>query len=220
MNKNFNFEEFIKPYESDAPKGDSRRTFYEYATNYLVSLNRPILVIETGTMWSSQGAFTMVFADLIKNWTGGKIITIDISEHHLNLSKENTKKYSDVIEYILSDSVGYLSSFEDKERIDLLYLDSYDLDVLDPIPSQIHHLRELLAVYGKLKSEVIIGVDDNLLPGCWLEWKLPNGQVQIFEAGNEIVGKGTLVDRFLRDQGWKSFNDWHQYSLLGYIKNN
>jgi hypothetical protein len=212
----FNFDEFMKPYDKYAPEGDSRRSFYKYATNFLVELNRPIVIVETGTMHGSQGAFTLIFADLIKNWTGGRLITIDISEDHLNLSKQNTKEYSSVIEYILSDSVKYLESISHvSNKIDLLYLDSFDLDVTDPLPSEIHHLRELTAVYSNLSNNVLIGVDDNLMPGNWIEWK-QNGRIEIYHATDKIIGKGTLVDRFLRDNGWSRFNDDKSYCLLGY----
>jgi len=220
MSNNFNFDEFIKPYTEIVPRDDARMPFYEFVCNHLINLNRPILVIETGAMWSIQGAFTLVFADLIKNYTGGKIITIDISEEHLNRAKENTKDFSDVIEYILSDSVEYLSSLtkETMSDIDLLYLDSFDLDALDPLPSEIHHLRELLAVYKHLRQDSIIGVDDNLMPGNWMEWRFPDGQVTRVEATNRIIGKGTLTDRYLRDLNWNRFNDDKSYCLLGYIR--
>lgn len=228
MTNNFNFDEFIKTYTESSETGrpqmlsrdDARIPFYEYVCNRLVGLNRPILVVETGAMWSTQGAFTLVFADLIKNHTGGKIVTIDISEEHLNKAKENTKDFSDVIEYILSDSVEYLSSLtkETMSDIDLLYLDSFDLDALDPLPSEIHHLRELLAVYNHLRQDSIIGVDDNLMPGNWMEWRFPDGQVTTVEATNKIIGKGTLTDRYLRDLNWTRFNDDKSYCLLGYIR--
>lgn len=220
MAKDFNFEDFIRPYTNIVPRNDNRMPFYEYVCNHLINLNRPILVVETGAMWSVQGAFTLVFADLIKNYTGGKIITIDISEEHLNKSKENTKDFSDVIEYVLADSVEYLSSLskETMSQIDLLYLDSFDLDALDPLPSAIHHLRELLSVYDNLRSDVIIGVDDNLMPGNWMEWLFSNGQMTRVEANQMIIGKGTLTDRYLRDLGWSRFNDADPYCLLGYKK--
>lgn len=221
MNNNFNFDDFIKPYDIYVPVGDPRRAFYEHACNFLVSLNRPVLIVETGAMWSIQGAFTLVFADLIKNWTGGRIITVDISEEHLNLAKENTKEFSDVISYILSDSVSYLKSISTSmaDTIDLLYLDSFDLDVFDPMPSQIHHLRELISVYDNLRLDALIGVDDNLMPGNWTEWKHPDGRIEIFSTEKDIVGKGTLVDRFLRDNGWILFNNNYPYTLLGYYRN-
>lgn len=227
--KNFNFDNFIKPYEGHLKKsGFHRLKYYEYIIKKLVRLNKPISVVETGTMWNSlgddQGAFTMIFADLIKNYTGGKIITIDISEQHMNLCKENTKNFSDVIEYVVSDSVEYLSNLSKGfvKKIDLLYLDSFDLDMTDPLPSQIHHLRELSSIYHNLSKNVSIAVDDNLMPNCWIEWFVQNkhlGQEKmIINSYDKILGKGTLVDRFLLDNGWYRLPTIESYTILGFEK--
>lgn len=225
---NFNFNTFIEPYrEALLSSGKSRLDYYEYALNKLYSLNKPITVVETGTMWNgldeNQGAFTLVFADFIKNYTGGKLITIDISEQHMDNCKQFTKKYSDVIEYVVSDSVEFLSSLSDEEcfNIDFLYLDSWDLNMLDPLPSQIHHLRELSAVFHKLSDKVLIAVDDNLMPNCWSTW-FPNAnnreEFVIVESNDSILGKGTLIDRFLLDYGWERHPTSATLCLLAYEK--
>lgn len=216
----FNFDDFIEPYKDAIIKnGVSRYHNYEYIIKKLVAKNKPITVIETGTMWSgiedNMGAFTLVFADLIKNWTGGKLITIDISEKSINNCKETTKDYSDVIDYILSDSVSYLKSMSNEQvhEIDFIYFDSYDLFVPDPAPSQLHHYRELDAVYSRLSDNIILSVDDNFLPGSWVEWHTFNNDGLIIEKkkydiGNRILGKGTLIDLFLLQEGWKRYDDF------------
>lgn len=228
---NFDFNTFIEPYKEALIKsGETRLNYYEYALNKLYSLNKPIIVVETGTMWNgledNQGAFTLVFADFIKNHTGGKLITIDISEEHMNNCKTFTQKYSDVIDYIVSDSVSYLEllDIDFVKNIDLIFFDSYDLDLTDPLPSEIHHLRELLAVYNKLSDKVLLAVDDNLMPGYWIEWLMVDQNKNVLSktivtAEKEIIGKGTLVNRFLLDQGWKRLNDNLPSCLLGYERN-
>ena len=228
---NFNFNTFIVPYKEHLEKsGITRLNYFEYALNKLYSLDKPILVIETGTMWNNlennQGAFTLIFADFIKNYSGGKLITIDISEKHMDNCKDFTKEFSDVIEYVVSDSVSYLKSLDKNtvNSIDLLFLDSYDLNLEEPLPSQIHHFRELLAVYDNLSSNILIAVDDNLMPWSWIEWlKVDDNQniisKTIIESKDNILGKGTLVNRFLLDQGWKRTNDNLPSCLLGYEKN-
>jgi len=42
-----------------------------------------------------------------------------------------------------------------------LYLDSYDFDPKNPIPSQKHHLKELCASMKNLRKGSIVVVDDN-----------------------------------------------------------
>jgi hypothetical protein len=53
-----------------------------------------------------------------------------------------------------------LQSFDAKNQIDLLYLDSFDFEPDSPELSQQHHLSELLSVYESLKSGCLILVDD------------------------------------------------------------
>lgn len=227
MNK-FDFNVFIKPYKEFLIKsGITRLNYYEYVLNKLYSLNRPITVIETGTMWNNlednQGAFTLVFSDFIKNYTGGKLITVDISQTHMDNCKKYTEQYGDVIEYVVSDSVSYLKSLSDGfiKNTDFIFFDSYDLNLTDPIPSEIHHLRELLAVYDRLSEDVILAVDDNLMPGNWIEWLMYDNNANLINktivtAEKEIIGKGTLINRFLLDNNWKRTNDNLSSCLLGY----
>lgn len=227
---NFNFEQFIEPYKEFLIKsGLTRLEYYEHVLNKLYLLNKPIVVVETGTMWNdlqnNQGAFTLVFADFIKNYTGGKLITIDISDEHISNCKEYTKKFSDVIDYVVSDSVSYLKSLDDNfiKKIDFIFFDSYDLNLTDPLPSEIHHFRELLSVYDRLSDTVLLAVDDNLMPNHWMEWITLDDNNNVINsitihATNEIIGKGTLIDRFLRDNNWKRVNDTSSSCLLGYEK--
>lgn len=217
---NFDFESFIEPYRKALlDSGKSRYHNYEYVIRKLVAKNKPLMIVETGTMWSglddNMGAFTLVFADLIKNWTGGKLITIDISEKSINNCKNTTKEFADVIEYVISDSVSYLESMSDSEvaSIDYVYFDSYDLFVPDPIPSQLHHYRELAAVYKRLAKDVIVSVDDNFLPNTWVIWNTYNEVGETIDAtrydiGCRLLGKGTLIDCFLLQEGWTRLDDF------------
>lgn len=218
--KKFNFELFIKPYEEDLKRtGESRYNFYKYIIPKLLSKQKPLYIVETGTMWAdlkdNMGAFTLVFSDLIKNWTGGKITTIDISEENINKCKNLTKEFSDIIEYINSDSITYLKSLSDNdiEKVDLFYLDSYDLNATNQEPSAKHHLGELESIYNKLRNDTIIAVDDNYLPGTEIQWNWLNSDGSIKNSemvytGEKIIGKGSLVNHFLLNRGWKRISEF------------
>lgn len=224
---------FIKKHEKALNySGGGRKQHFQLIIEKLVALNKPLTIVETGTLWAPldkpMGAFTYIFGDLIKNYTGGKLITIDINSKHIENAKQSTKEFQDVIEYITSDSVEYLESMTDKEveEVDLFYFDSYDFIAIDPIPSQLHHLRELLAVYKRLSKNVILSVDDNLPPGCWMEeyWYRDNGEFmdkkRIFGTPpNRWFGKGTLIDCFLTSEGWERINTYDKSSMqvLTYI---
>jgi hypothetical protein len=217
----FDYEKFIEKYTRhwNTSTQKSKIEFYEKFIKTLVSKNRPVWVIETGTMHTTleqnAGSFTCIIADLLQNHIGGKLTTVDISSDAIEKCKKNTLEYSSVIEYITSDSVKYLKSLGTSvSSIDALFLDSYDLYVPDPELSEIHHLRELLAVYDFLNEEVMIGVDDNFIPGTEIYWNWMDdeGNVlssQTFDTGNKVIGKGKLIDRFLLSEDWQKFENLH-----------
>jgi len=210
----FNFDKFFSPYREtigdDVSGGASRCEFYSYVIPKLVKRNKNLCVIETGTMASKdQGAFTLIMADLIKNWTGGKIYSIDISREYSEECKRLTSNFSDVIEYVNSDSIDFLSKLNNENLdIDLLYLDSHDLDLKDPHPSAAHHLRELGAIYDSLDKDSIVAVDDNYGPNINVQWLSVNheGRVvddELIHTGQNIIGKAAYIDLFLIANKWE-----------------
>jgi hypothetical protein len=94
-------------------------------------------------------------------------------------------------EMVQADSVGFLAQFPDK--IDFLYLDSYDIDWNNPIASQEHHLREIKAAYPKLTKESVVMIDD---------------------CPRNHGGKGRLVVEFLQEKGWTAMQGPYQIILL------
>ena len=216
----FDYQKFIEKYSCrwNPSTQRSKFQFFEKVINHLVSLDRPVRVIETGAMWTKleddAGAFTAIIADLIHNHTGGLLTTIDISPKAIESCKANTKKYAINMAYVTSDSVDWLKRMPAQEikEIDLLFLDSYDLHVPDPDPSAIHHFRELLAVYDNLRDDVIVGVDDNFMPGTTVYWNWidSNGNIMStteIPVNDNVVGKGRLIDRFLQEQKWNRFTN-------------
>jgi predicted O-methyltransferase YrrM len=216
---NFNYDNFITKHAVhwNPASQRSKIKFFEYFIKKLVEKEKPLWIIETGTMWTrieeNAGAFTYLIGDLIMNYTGGKLTTVDISPEAIERSKENTKEFSSVIEYVTMDSVKYLKGLgSNTRRVDAFFLDSYDLYIPDPLPSEIHHFRELLAVYDNLSDDVMIGVDDNFIPGTVIYWDWYDGagnktHVENFDTGKNTIGKGTLIERFLLQEGWKKYDN-------------
>ena len=230
--KPFDFDQFFKPYTKAIKKnGLSRYQFYQHVIPKLVARDRPLYIIETGTMWTgvenNMGAFTLIMGDLIKNWTGGKLYTVDKSQDHLEVCKKNTQEFSEFIEYVYSDSVSFLNEISAAHQWDLIYLDSFDLNVPNPHPSADHHLKELKALYEDLSSDTIIAVDDNYQPHTNIQWLYRNndgspGDKKNFDSGECVLGKASYIDPFLVLQGWKrhvEFDDPHQNNLYCYERN-
>ena len=154
-------------------------------------------IIETGCVrmkddWGA-GYSTVLFGEFCKIY-GGKVITIDNSENHMNICKKLTENLSNNIIYIVNDSLLELehTSF----KIDLLYLDSMDIDLNgDRLPSQIHNLLEFKVAEKFLHDKSIVLIDD-------------------YFDGN---GKGKLTQIYMLNTGW-SLIKCKQQQL--FVKNN
>ena len=138
------------------------------------------LLVETGTSrardsWTGDGQSTRLY-DHFVNFYDGKVFSVDISEDACSVAREMVSNKSSVV---CSDSVNFLNNFPNPEDIDLLYLDSFDLDWNNVHPSAFHHIKELCAIYARLPKGCIIVVDDN----------------------NQDKGKGIYVKQFLTHLG-------------------
>lgn len=189
--------------------GESRLKFINKMHDYFVSLNRPINILETGCgSMANNGTFacnTYVFSKIIKSIKGGSLTTVDINPDHLTRCKEITKDFSDIIDYKLGDSVQVLRNLNENfvKSLDLIILDSYDLDLFNPDPSAIHHLQELLSLYIKInKANCFIAIDDNYFPGSWIKWHWCDGRIEIFETKDKFIGKGIFCNDFLSKNDW------------------
>lgn len=153
-------------------------------------------IVETGTArdgvsnFEGDGGSTILFGNWIAKY-GGELFSIDINQSHLVKAAEALKDQTGRVYFIHSDSIKFLKEFN--KQIDFLYLDSYDYDIKNPLPSQEHHLHEIMAAYPCLTKKSIVMIDD-----C----KLKNG------------GKGKLVVKFLAEKGWKIVYEGYQIILV------
>jgi predicted O-methyltransferase YrrM len=165
-------------------KDDKRYPTFLHSLRLLTERKARVLV-ETGTArkgsegFSSDGGSTFLFA----HWAmdhDGKLYSIDNDPRAIEKARSSVQALDPYIEFICSDSLLFLQN--SLEPIDFLYLDSYDFDVQDPFPSQMHHLKEIKAAYSKLHEKSIVMIDD-----CDLY----------------LGGKGLLVIDFLLENGWR-----------------
>ncbi len=172
-------------------KSDGRYPTFKTALNLMNQLGGKNIV-ETGTtrMVDDYGAgySTVMFADYLTKY-GGKIWTVDISQANIDTCKLVTKEFEKVVSYHVQDSLAFLANF--KEKIDLLYLDSFDypLDGTDPTPCQEHQLKEFKLAEHLLSDSAIVLLDDN---------NFDNG------------GKTKLTKNYLVEQGWTCLIDLQQ----------
>ena len=120
------------------------------------------LIFQTGNVRVENdfggGYSTYIFGECISLF-GGKLITVDNNSTNIETSKRLTKNFASNITYILDDSLRVIENYN--EKIDLLYLDSYDCPIEgDASASQTHNLNEFLLAESKLHDKTLILIDD------------------------------------------------------------
>ena len=144
-----------------------------------------------------DGASTIVFG-LWSKQNGALLRSVDIDPAAIEEARKEVVK-NDLLDYVelnVSDSVAYLEGFN--QKVDFLYLDSYDYpkhDKAEQIASQKHHLKEIQAIEDQLHNESVILIDDCDKPGG---------------------GKGKLVISYLKEKGWKVIYKGYQVILSKY----
>jgi len=133
---------------------------------YLDTIPNPV-IIETGISrsinnYTGDGHSTLLIDEYLHFFKrSGSFTTIDINHDACELTKPMLSSKSTVI---CADSVTTLHNFSNSPTfplVDFLYLDSYDVDWNNPHNSSLHHFKELLAIFPKIKKGTLIVVDDN-----------------------------------------------------------
>ena len=174
----------------------------------LIKLNKDFYVfVETGC--AAHGTKSTLLWDKFVNLFDGKVISVDLDQIAVDETNSLTTKKSNVT---WSDSLIFLPTLN--EPIDFLYLDSYDVDFLNPLPSAEHHLKEFNSIKHLLHTGSVVLIDDT---PCSPEW-LDNGKNNLLyhilkdTFNPEMCGKGSLVNKELEKMGAKKI--MHQYQVL------
>jgi hypothetical protein len=173
---------------------------------------RPALIIETGS--SAWGTNSTMLFDSYCNSFGGECRSVDIRLEPLltlqPLATSHTKLYCD-------DSVSFLNKLSlEGDRIDLLYLDSWDVNWDDPMPSAIHGLNEYLAATKNLKTGSLVLIDDTPKTVENIRAVRPllaKPYEQFCERFGFSPGKGALVKQLIETSGRGTIIA-HEYQLL------
>ncbi len=173
-----NFDEQYRRYFR--PQLGKRAEGFDVLFQSLLALGRSLLIVETGTLrlpgnWDGDGQSTFMFDALVRE-SNGALFSIDVTNESIDSAR---MVCSSATQLIANDSVSALHALTKivSKQIDLLYLDSFDVDAMNPLPSAIHHALELTAVRPLIGPGTVICVDD-------------------YAVGSS-GGKGMIVDRFL-----------------------
>lgn len=174
---------------------DKRYPSFKLALELLEERNAQTLV-ETGTArygneeFEGDGGSTIIFGDWATRHDA-TLFSVDKSSEAIESAKQVTKKCGDHVEFACSDSLEYLDKFD--RSIDFIYLDSCEYDSNQPLTSQDHHMKEIIAAYPALHKNSVVMIDD-----C----DLPNG------------GQGKLAIDYLLDNHWKILHQGYQTILI------
>lgn len=144
-----------------APKLGTRAITFSYMIQQILQMPHT-QIIETGTAraqgnWMGDGQSTLIW-DWIAKIKDLSVLSIDLNQDYIETARSQTTK----VDYLQGDSVYILNKLSKDivRNCGLLYLDSFDLDQRNPIPSAVHHLKELTAVWPLLPRGCMIVVDD------------------------------------------------------------
>ena len=174
----------------------------------LLNINKyNYIFVETGC--SAHGTKSTLLWDKFVNLFGGKVFSVDLNIKAVNITNNLTTEKTNVV---CSDSLKYLPTFN--EKIDFLYLDSYDVNFLNPLQSAEHHLKEFKCIKHLLHNGSIILIDDT---PCSPEWLDDGKKSKLYtklknQFNPEMSGKGSLVNKELEKMG--AIKIMHQYQVL------
>jgi hypothetical protein len=174
-------------------------------------------VIETGASHNlSDGCFGLFFAKLAI-LSGGTFHSVDIDPE---ISEKSKKMFSEIlgdekISHHTGDSISFLRDYEGSPN--LVHLDSWDLNLKNPVQSMLHGWLEFEAVKDKMPSGSICIIDDNFIKGTWVNWNQLDSEgrivdTEIIDITYDILGKGALIYHWALkpETDWDLIGDHHQ----------
>ncbi|MBF0544778.1 MAG: hypothetical protein HQM08_10110 [Candidatus Riflebacteria bacterium] len=161
--------EFWKYFNEEiSPKLGFRQNTFRKIFEYLDTLQRPVFILETGCVrnantYKEEGQSTLLFDKYASSIPGSIVYSVDIDPKATTLCKSLV---SPAVKVHTGDSIAFLREVANNPplpftTVDLLYLDSYDVDFENPHPSALHHIKELLAISSFISPETLVALDDS-----------------------------------------------------------
>jgi hypothetical protein len=200
-----------------APLLQHRTGSFRLAFEHLEKLVRPPCIVETGCVrnqgtFTGEGQSTVLFDKFSECVQGTMVHSVDISPESTGMCKSIVSNRinvhtSDSVTFLRHQCAGLIRPFA---HIDLLYLDSYDVDVENPHDSAMHHIKELLAVAPLVNANTFILVDDSPTTASFFI----DGQLKLVTP-QRIGGKGKYIASYMENIGSKPLYQGYQAAWLG-----
>lgn len=167
-----------------------------------------VICIETGASkdFVSDGAVGTLFANAC-NLTDGEFHSVDIESKTVEKSKVLYNSLNLKANHYCEDSVKFLK--ETQIIPNLVHLDSWDVNLKNPLPCALHGWREFEAIESKMPLGSILIVDDNWFKGTWVEWTYPHKPNEKINIDYPILGKGALIWHFVEsgESNWEKLSN-------------
>ena len=215
-----NNPEFWKFFETDAyPNLGHRKESLKYVFEYLDHLARPVFVVETGCVrnvgtWAEEGQSTILFDHFVSQLPGSVMHSVDLDPQATALCKSLV---SSTVQLHTGDSVAFLRALARNplpgfRYIDVLYLDSLDIDFANPHPSALHHMKELVAISTLIGPQTLVVVDDSPLEASYFL----SSKSLTFVSKPVISGKAKYVAEYAETIGLTPVFTGYQTGWVGF----
>ena len=185
-----------------APRLALREISFRKIFEYLDTFDHPVTIVETGCVrlrghWKWDGQSTVLFDEYVKCRQPGSIVhSVDLDPQATAVCKSMV---SDRVTVHTGDSVLVLREIgklleQASRTIDLLYLDSFDVDWNNPMPSAVHHLKELVSIIRWVNPETLVVVDDCAMI-CYAVADAEH-RLNLISPAPVIGGKGLYVAQY------------------------
>jgi hypothetical protein len=150
------------------------------------------LILESGIASAGTNS-TYLFNEYVKKY-GGFFWSVDTNQQLVDVHKGNM---CPATQLICDDSVSFFKNWtKTNDEVNVVYLDSYDLDFYNPLPSGNHGLAEYKSLMPVLKKNTLLLIDDTPSKPYWLDFRnmLYNDMcVYYVNNNNTLPGKGMFV---------------------------
>ena len=148
-------------------------------------------ILESGIA-SAGTQSTYLFNEYVRKY-GGFFWSVDINKE---LVDKHIGNMCPATQLICDDSVSFFTNWsKTHDVVNVIYLDSYDLDFYNPEPSGIHGLNEYKSLIPVIKKDTLLLIDDTPINPYWIDTRnnLYNDMCLRYHTLRTMPGKGMFV---------------------------
>jgi hypothetical protein len=175
------------------PKHINYLTFQKLFEEITNKPNKSNLIILESGIASHGTQSTYLFNEYVRKY-GGRFWSVDINDKLVDYHSQNM---CPATKLVCDDSISFFYKWsQENDKVDVIYLDSYDLDFYNPLPSGNHGLAEYKSLIPVIKKDTLLLIDDTPIDPYWIDNRdmLYNDMCKYYtDNNNTLPGKGMFV---------------------------